>query len=757
MSTIKVTKRDGSLEDFDAEKIHKIINWAIGDYSGVAVSDVAMHAQLQLYEEIPTEEIHRVLIKSAADLVSLDAPNYQYVAARLLLYELRKQVWGGPDAPRLWDHIKQNVDDMIYDEYILEHYSKSEINKLNNKVNHDRDYVFTYSGLQQLIDKYLVKDRSSGEIFETPQFAYMLIAMTLFAKYPKETRNSYVVKAYDYFSKHKINLPTPIMAGVRTPIRQYSSCVLIDIDDSLPSIFSSATAVGYYTARRAGIGVNIGRIRPIGSSIRNGEVVHTGVIPFLKVIESTAKSCSQNGIRGGGATVSCPWWHYEIEDIMVLKNNAGTDDNRVRKLDYCIQFEELFYERVKENKDITLFSPAECGGLYEAFGTSMFKELYEKYERSRSLKFKKKIKARKLLELFLRERIETGRIYFMNIDHANKRGPWKSKVNMTNLCVEILQPTTPIQHIDDEDGEIGICTLSAINLLEIKSEEQLETACDIIIRLLDAVLDHQEYPVKAGENFATNRRSLGVGITNLAGLLAKSKARYDSQEALEIVDEWCENVQYYLLKASNNLARETSPCSRFSDTKYADGILPMDLACENSNKLVKRKPRKDWDSLRASIQEAGLRHSTVTAVMPAESSSVIQNSTNGIEPVRSLISYKKAKNGVLKQIVPGYHHYKNFYTMAWDITDNSCINNICATIQKWFDMGISMNHYYNYAHHDADKGIPLSTLAKDLIKAHELGIRTGYYANTNDGDKSVDLETEANQQEEMCAGGACSI
>lgn len=1155
MSTIKVTKRDGSLENFDVEKIHKILGWAVGDYGGVSVSDIAMHAQLQLFEEIPTEEIHQVLIKSAADLVSLDCPNYQYVASKLLLYELRKKVWGGPDAPRLWDHIKQNVDDMIYDEFILEHYSKSEINKLNNKVNHDRDYIFTYSGLQQLIDKYLVKDRSNGNIYETPQFAYMLIAMTLFAKYPKQTRISYVIKAYDYFSKHKINLPTPIMAGVRTPIRQYSSCfpsgqmvwtkngfeeiqninpetlvmgldgstdrvlatremekenfnmislrnqfsianefkctddhlirclknwqneviwekagkinkkdfveipfdkqivpkqnidieneiglrehheacsdgfikqktsdprqrsgpyndkvhpvpsfinlnenvlrfigyylaegycsdrhvqfsfcadeqdfiddvikiskeefnvpcsinqdikrntcyislhsrtirdfvnyiagtgfdtkfihksvmqcdpkiqqqlligvirgdgcvhdngvtlsmsnrnlvhqishimlrnglfpslfkrkpsgfatsknrpdiitkqitygitmgisgnyeflnkiekthhifdgmeesrlakyidgryfakvldkkeefiekqlvydlqvenqesftvsgigvhncVLIDIGDSLPSIFSSTSAVGYYTARRAGIGVNIGRIRPIGSSIRNGEVIHTGVIPFLKVIESTAKSCSQNGIRGGGATVSCPWWHYEIEDVIVLKNNAGTDDNRVRKLDYCVQFEQLFYERVKENKDITLLSPEECKGLYDAFGTKHFKDVYEKYERSRSLKFKKKVKARKLLEVFLRERIETGRIYFMNIDHANQRGPWKSKVNMTNLCCEILQPTTPIHHIDDSDGEIGICTLSAINLLEIKSEEQLETSCDIVVRLLDAVLDHQDYPVKAGENFATNRRSLGVGITNLAGLLAKSKVSYDSQEALEIVDQWCENVQYYLLKASNKMAMEIGACTRFNDTKYADGVIPPDAACDSARKLVKRKPGKDWETLRQQIVEHGLRHSTVTAVMPAESSSVIQNSTNGIEPVRSLISYKKAKNGVLKQIVPGYHHYKNFYTLAWDITDNTCINNICATIQKWFDMGISMNHYYNYAHHDSDKGIPLSVLAKDLIKSHELGLRTGYYANTNDGDKSVDFETEANQQEEICAGGACSL
>jgi ribonucleoside-diphosphate reductase alpha chain len=742
---MQIKKRSGNTEQYDVEKIHKVVEWATEGINGVSLSDIEMNAGLSLRDKISTKEIHQILIKSANDLISESAPNYQYVAARLLNMSLRKDVWGhATTPPQLLHHIQVNVDNGIYDPSILEKWDEDSIKKMAGFMNHKRDDLYTYAGLQQMMDKYLVKNRLTGQIYETPQYAYLLIAMCLFDDI-KDVKD-----AYDCYSTFKLNLPTPIMAGVRTTIRQFASCVLVDVEDDLDSIFSSIHAVGKYTARRAGIGLNIGRIRPINSPIRAGEVIHTGLIPYLKNFESAVKSTSQNGIRGGSATVHIPFWHYEIEDVMVLKNNAGTDDNRVRKLDYSVQFCKLFYERLVANENITLFSPHEAKGLYEAFGDNeKFEELYLKYENARSLQFKKKIPARKLAEVFARERLETGRIYSMNIDTANENGSWNIPVHMSNLCQEIIHPTKPISDINDEEGEIGICILSALNLLEMNTDEDIEFACRNAVRSLESVIEYQEYPVKAGENFTKNRRSLGIGITNLAGFLAKNKMLYDDPDALKLMHETMERIQWNLINESCILAAELGPCSKFEETKYAQGLLPIDWYKKEVDKLVKPKYNMDWKGLKKRINEFGLRHSTLSAIMPCESSSVIQNSTNGIEPVRNLLSFKKAKNGILKQVVPNYHTRKNYYTKAWDLTSNKDIMNIAAVIQKFVDMSMSTNLYYNYSHYE-DGNIPLSELIKDQIYGYKLGLKNFYYANTPDGDGDTEKEMG-------CESGACAI
>jgi len=748
---MQVTKRDGTAEEYSVEKIHKVVDQACKGINSVSLSDIEMNANLSLYDGISSSEIHKIIIKSANDLISTSSPNYQYVAARLLNMQLRKEVWGCGNKPNDFAmFLERNVDNGVYDPLILEKWTKEEVSTIEKYINHNRDDLFTYAGLQQMIDKYLVKNRSTGSIYETPQFAYMCIAMCLFGTLDE------VKKAYDCYSTFKINLPTPIMAGVRTNIRQFASCVLVDIDDNLDSIFASLHAVGRYTARRAGIGLNIGRMRPINSPIRGGEVIHTGLIPYLKNFESCVKSTSQNGLRGGSATVHVPFWHYEVEDIIVLKNNAGTDDNRVRKLDYSLQFCKLFYDRLIANEDITLFSPHETPGLYEAFGDNeKFDELYLKYENARSLKFKKKIPARKLAEIFARERLETGRIYSMNVDTANEHGSWNVPVKMSNLCQEIIHPTKPIKSIDDKDGEIGICLLSALNLLELNNEKEIEAACTTAVKTLEAIIDYQDYPVLAGENFTKNRRSLGIGVTNLAGFLAKNKLKYEDPEALELIHETMEQIQWNLISASCHLAKELGPCAKFNETKYADGLLPIDWYKKSVDDLVRPEYNMDWEELRERIKKYGLRHSTFTAGMPCESSSVIQNSTNGIEPVRSLLIHKKAKNGILKQLVPNYHTRKNYYTLAWEMTDNKAVMNVAAVIQKFMDMGISTNLYYNYAHYD-DGNIPLSVLIKDQIYGYKYGLKNFYYANTPDGDKEQSPML-GEEVEEVCGGGGCSI
>ena len=728
---IKVKKR-GKRDDeiLNIEKIHEMVSYATEDLKGVSASQVEMSSGLQFYDGMTTEEIQLILIKSSADLISLEHPNYQYVAARLLLFTLRKKLfhrlW---DHPHLYGHLKRCVTRGVYDKDIFSWYEKKDFDRMEYWLKHDRDYLFTYAGLRQVIDKYLVQDRTTGKVFETPQFMYMMIAATVFAKYPRQTRMTYVKKYYDAISTFKINIPTPVMAGVRTPMRQYASCVLIDVDDTLPSIFASDMAIGRYTAQRAGIGINVGRIRAINSRIRNGEVTHTGLIPFLKKFETTVKCCTQNGVRGGCATVHFPIWHKEIEDLIVLKNNKGTEDNRVRHLDYSVQISKLFYERFIKNQDITLFSPDDVPDLYKSFGTKDFDDLYVKYEDSKVSK--KRINAQTLFFSILKERAETGRIYIMNIDHANEHSAFKSQIKMSNLCQEITLPTDPIQHIDGH-GEIALCILSAINIGTLEKIKDLKEICDLSVRALDEIIDHQDYPVKAAEISTRRRRSLGIGYIGLAHYLARKGVKYDDKRACEEVNKLTEAFQYFLLESSNNLAKEKGKCEYFERTKYSDGILPIDTYKKDVDKIVNKKLRYDWEDLRKRIKEDGLRHSTLSAQMPSESSSVVSNETNGVEPPRDYLSVKKSKKGPLKQIVPDYRKLKENYTLLWDMKNNDGYIKIIAIMQKYFDQGISGNWSYNPEHYE-DNQVPVSEMTKDLLNTYKYGWKTSYYHNTYDG------------------------
>ena len=739
----KVKKRDGRIESLDLDKMHLMVEEATKGLAGVSASQVEMKSGIQFYDGITTQEIQEILIRSASDLIDLNHPNYQFVAARLLLFALRKSLYGKMrELPHLESHIMSCTNIDVYDKNIFLKYSKEEIDKANSFIDHDRDFLFTYAGLRQVADKYLVQDRSNGGVYETPQFMYIMIALTIFAEYPKETRLDYVRRYYNAISKHKLNIPTPIMAGVRTPLRQFASCVLVDVDDTLDSIFSSDMAIGKYVAQRAGIGINAGRIRGINSKIRGGEVQHTGVVPFLKKFESTVRCCTQNGIRGGSATVHFPIWHQDIQDIIVLKNNKGTEDNRVRKLDYSIQISKIFYERFIQDKEITLFSPHDVPGLYESFGTDRFDELYCSYESDPNVP-SKRVRAQGLILDLLKERAETGRVYIMNIDHCNSHSSFKDKVNMSNLCQEITLPTDPINHIDDEMGEIALCILSAVNVGKIKSDEELEDLCDLSVRGLEELIDYQEYPVKAAERATKARRSLGVGFIGLAHYLAKLGYSYDSQEAWDAVHGLSESFQYYLLKSSNRIAKEKGWCADFGRTKYSDGILPIDTYKKDVDEITSIQYEHDWEGLRKSILEYGLRHSTLSAQMPSESSSVVSNATNGIEPPRDYLSIKKSKKGPLKQIVPQYGSLKNNYTLLWDMESNRGYINVVAVMQKFFDQAISGNWSYNPEKYP-DNEVPVSTMAQDFLTTYKYGWKTSYYQNTHDMKNDEVVEDKSN-------------
>jgi ribonucleoside-diphosphate reductase alpha chain len=722
-----------------------------------------MKSGIQFYDGVTTAEIQEILIRAASDLIDLDHPNYQFVAARLLLFATRKSLYGRmKELPNLVDHINSCVNARVYDNAIYDKYTLEEIQRSDGWIDHTRDFLFTYAGLRQVVDKYLVQDRSTGKVYETPQFMYMMIALTMFAEYPKDTRMDYVHRYYNAISRHKINIPTPIMAGVRTPLRQFASCVLVDVDDTLDSIFTSDMAIGRYVAQRAGIGINAGRIRGVNSKIRGGEVQHTGVIPFLKKFESTVRCCTQNGIRGGSATVHFPIWHQEIEDIIVLKNNKGTEDNRVRKLDYSIQISKIFYERFISNGDITLFSPHDVPGLYDAFGTPQFDKLYVRYEADETIP-KRTIGAQELILDLLKERAETGRVYIMNIDHCNSHSSFKDKVEMSNLCQEITLPTYPLNHIDDEFGEIALCILSAVNVGKLKNLDELEELCDLAVRGLEELIDYQEYPVKAAERATKARRSLGIGYIGLAHYLARHGEHYDDPRAWQLVHDLTEAFQYYLLKASNKLAQEKGWCHDFGRTKYADGILPIDTYKKDVDEIVANELKYDWEALRADILTHGLRHSTLSAQMPSESSSVVSNETNGIEPPRDYLSIKKSKKGPLKQIVPQYNSLKNNYTLLWDMPDNRGYINVVAVMQKFFDQAISGNWSYNPENYP-DNEVPVSVMANDFLTTYKYGWKTSYYQNTHDM-KSDEVETKENvddiisqllsKEEEVCE--SCAI
>ena len=739
---IYVLKRDGRKELLNYEKVNKVLEWATEGISSVSASDVAMNAKLQIYSGINTSDIHRVLIQSAADMITEDTPNYQFVASKLLNYLLRKEVFNTyTNFPRLKDFIRTNVDRGVYDSEVLNFYSDKDLDKIEGFIKHKRDEDLTYAGIQQLMDKYLVQHRKTGEQYETPQFMYMMISITLFAKYTGEDRMEKVKRFYELLSLQKISLPTPILAGVRTPNRQFSSCVLIDVADDLDSIGASGHAVLRYISNRAGIGLNF-RLRAIGSEVNGGEKVHTGLIPFLKVFESSVKSCSQGGIRGGAATAHYPFWHKEIMEILVLKNNTGNELNRVRRMDHSIQLCRLFYRRFISKENITLFSPNDVADMYEAFGydNDKFEELYLKYENDDTIS-KISIPSVELMNLLLQERLENGRIYIQNLDNANTHSGFTDKINMSNLCQEINLPTSPIYDVNSEkEGEIALCVLGAINLGTIKGLDELEEVCEYTVRMLDYIIDIQDYPVVAAKKML-KRRSLGVGVTNLAYWLAKNNLDYTNRSLVEI-DRLFEHIQFNLLKASNKLAKEYGKCEYFDRTKYSKGLLPIDHYSKSVDTIVSRELECDWDSLRSDILEFGLRNSVVSAQMPCESSSVVSSSTNGIEAPRKLISVKKSKSGSpLPVVVPEISRLKNKYSFSWGF-NNDDMNNVVAVIQKYFDQGISVNHYYDKKKY-ADGNIPLSEVAKDLLTFYKLGGKQIYYANSKDykSDKLEDMIT----------------
>lgn len=771
-NNLSVTKRNGEQEPIDLEKIHKVITWAAEGLHNVSVSQVEIKAHIQFYDGIKTAEIHETLIKSAADLISTDAPDYQYLAARLAIFHLRKKAFGRFEPPKLFSHVARMVDMGKYDTHLLEDYTPEEFAEMDTYIDHWRDMNFSYAAVKQLEGKYLVQNRVTGEIYESAQFLYILVAACLFANYPKETRLQYVRRFYDATSTFKLSLPTPIMSGVRTPTRQFSSCVLIETGDSLDSINATASAIVKYVSQRAGIGVNAGRIRALGSPIRGGEAFHTGCIPFYKYFQTAVKSCSQGGVRGGAATLFYPLWHMEVESLLVLKNNRGVEENRVRHLDYGVQFNKLMYQRMMKDDYITLFSPSDVPGLYDAFFADQaeFETLYVKYEQDESIR-KKRIKAMELFSLFMQERASTGRIYLQNVDHCNTHSPFDPKVapvRQSNLCLEIALPTKPLEHVNDENGEIALCTLSAFNLGAIKSVDEFEELSDLAVRALDSLLDYQDYPVPAAYNATMGRRTLGIGVINFAYYLAKNGVKYSDFSANSLVHKTFEAMQYHLLKASNNLAKEKGACPKFNETTYSQGVLPIDTYKKDLDSVCNEPLHLDWESLRKDIVEHGLRNSTLSALMPSETSSQISNATNGIEPPRGHISIKSSKDGVLKQVVPEYERLKDQYELLWDIPSNDGYLQLCGIMQKFVDQTISANTSYNPSKYENGK-VPMRLLLKDLLTAYKLGVKTLYYHNTRDGASDSPVEsTQAAQakptaqevvveEDDDCAGGACKI
>ena len=750
MTQIQVTKRDGRKEPLDIEKLHKVVFWATRGITGVSASQVEIKSHIQFYNGIKTSDIQETLIKSAADLISEESPNYQFVAGRLICYHLRKTVYGEFEPCHVRKLVERNVEAGFYDAELLGAYSHTEWEQINSWTRHERDEELTYAAMEQFRSKYLVQNRVTKQVFETPQVAYMLIAATLFQNYSdQQNRMRWVKDYYDACSTHQISLPTPVMAGVRTPQRQFSSCVLIETDDSLDSINATASSIVKYVSQKAGIGVGAGRIRALGSPIRRGDAYHTGVIPFYKLFQAATRSCSQGGVRNGAATLYYPVWHLEVEDLLVLKNNKGTEDNRVRHMDYGVQFNKLMYERLLSGGDITLFSPHDVPEMYDAFfaDPDRFKELYETAERNTHLR-KKKIKATDLFTAFMQERKDTGRIYLMNVDHANSHGSFKPEVapiRQSNLCCEIDLPTKPLKDINDPEGEIALCTLSAINWGSFRSPEEMEKACTLAVRGLDALLSYQNYPILAAKLATHNRRPLGVGIINLAYWLAKNDVSYTDPAALPLVDRWAQHWSYYLIKASADLAAEQGACPKSNETRYHDGVLPVDTYKRDVDELVPHQDLVDWAGLRVQLKSTGIRNSTLMALMPAETSAQISNSTNGVEPPRSYVSIKQSKDGVLKQVVPEYRKLKNRYELLWDQRSPEGYLKIMAILQKYIDQGISVNTSYNPQHFEEEK-IPMSDMLKHLIMFYKFGGKQLYYFNTYDGSGEIDVDRMNNAQ-----------
>lgn len=756
-----VIKRNGQRVPYNEEYIHKIVGYACEGIEGVSLSEIVLHARIQAYDGITTAEIHDMTIKSAADKISLETPNYQYVAANLLIFKIRKMAYGQWQPPSLYNHLQKMCQNHWYDSNLLQKYTQEEIAFFNTMIRHHLDLRFSYAAVKQFEGKYLIQNRVTGQIMESPQMALMCLTLALFQDFfphQKEERQKLICDFYTNLAEQNISLPTPIMAGVRTPLKQFSSCVLIECSDSLDSIAATGTAIINYVSQRAGIGINAGAIRAKGTPVRHGSVFHTGITPFLKFFQAAVQSCSAGGVRSGAATVYYPLWHYEIEDLLVLKNNRGIEENRVRHMDYGVQINGFFYKRLQQGQDITLFSPHDVPDMYQAFfaDQELFTKLYEYYENNSKIKFKKKIKSIELFSLLMKERSSTGRIYIMNVDHCNTHSSFKpnlAPIRQSNLCAEVTLPTRPLSLKNKENGEIALCTLAAVNVGKIGlNRKKMQLCTKLLVYALDSLIDYQDYPVYEAEKNTKERRSLGIGVINYATFLAQQGLKFSDNHRLDITHELFEMFQYYCLEASVKLAQIKGPCARFSETKYSEGILPIDTYYKKGiDKIISHKVLKlDWEELRQKILKFGMRNSTLTALMPSETSSQISNSTNGIEPPRALISVKQSKDGILKQVVPNIETLADNYELLWKLPDNQGYLTKVGIMQKFIDQSISTNTNYDPQHFE-DSKVPMQLLLKDLLLAYSLGIKTLYYHNTRD--HSADNLA----QQYDCSSGACKI
>ena len=747
---INVTKRSGIKEPLTLEKWQAQVAKVCKGIADVSPSMIEIKSQLHFYDGITTQEIDEITLRAIVDLIDVEQnpdvghTNYQYVAGKQRVSMLRKDVYGRYDVPHLYEIIKKNVATGLYTSELLEWYTESDWDKMNDMLDHSKDEQYSYAAIEQLIEKYLVKNRSTKEIYETPQIRYMVAAATVFhSEEPNNARMRYIKEYYNAASDGLFTLATPVLAGLGTPTKQFSSCVLIRSDDDLDSIFASGEMMAKYASKRAGIGLEIGRLRPLGSPIRGGEIMHTGMIPFLKKWFGDLRSCSQGGIRNASATVFYPIWHHQFDDLIVLKNNQGTDETRVRHMDYGVVLSAFFWRRFKNKENITFFDPNEVPDLYQAFysNTELFEELYVKYEKQSGLR-KKSMSAEEVFKSgILKERTDTGRIYLVFIDNVMKQGPFDPEyhtIYQSNLCCEILLPTKSFKRLDDSDGRIALCTLGSINWGSFRNPEDMRRACRILHRSLNNILDYQDFLSIQSKLSNDEIRPLGIGVTNLAYWHAKRGFKYGEKDSLAEVKTWMEHLSFYLTEASVELAKERGKCEGSDRTRYGQGTFPWELRANGVNELTNFAPELDWESLRTNMKEYGVRNATQMAVAPVESSSVVINSTNGIEMPMSLISVKESKAGSFVQVVPEYHKLKNKYQMMWEQKDCDGYLKTAAVIAAYVDQSISTNTFYNPAHFP-DRKVPTTLIAKNLMQAHYWGLKTFYYSLINKaGSKSQD-------------------
>ena len=769
MSIIQVIKRSGSRAPLAVEKWQAQIAKVCAGIADVSQSMIEIKAQPHFYDGISTREIDEITLRAIVDLIDIEHnpdighTNYQYVAGKQRLSMLRKDVYGDYEVPRLYEIVKTNVATGLYTAELLEWYTEAEWDKMDAFIDHTKDEAYSYAAIAQLIEKYLVRNRATHQIYETPQIRYMIAAATVFHKEePATARLKFIKEYYICASDSLFTLATPVLAGLGTPTKQFSSCVLIKADDDLDSIFASGEMMAKYASKRAGIGLEIGRLRPQGSPIRGGEIMHTGMIPFLKKWFGDLRSCSQGGIRNASATVFYPIWHHQFDDLIVLKNNQGTEETRVRHMDYGVVLSAFFWRRFKNKEQITFFDPNEVPELYEAFysNTELFEELYVKYEKRKDLRTKTMSAEEVFKGGILKERTDTGRIYLVFIDNVMKQGPFDPEyhtIYQSNLCCEILLPTKPFKRLDDASGRIALCTLGSINWGSFRNPEDMRRACRILQRSLCNILDYQDFLSIQSKLSNDELQPLGIGITNLAYWHAKRSFKYGEKEALAEVKSWMEHQAYYLTEATVELAKERGPCLDSAKTRYGQGQFPWENRADGVNELADFTPELDWETLRTNMKQYGVRNSTLMAIAPVESSSVVINSTNGIEMPMSLISVKESKAGSFTQVVPEYHRLKNKYQLMWEQTDCDAYLKTAAVLAAYVDQSISTNTFYNPAHF-ADRKVPTTLIAKNLMQAHIWGLKTFYYSLINkQGSKMVaedapEMEEIDFDDEEDCEG-----